>query len=109
MPAILFLLWLLTGQAAAPPTACEAALAAGVGPGSAEACQGDQARQAADTARGPAAERARQLADAVEHYERAANLLTNPSAKVPGTPMAGILPDPQQRANVIAFLSTLKE
>jgi cytochrome c len=35
--------------------------------------------------------------------------LTNPSAKVPGTPMAGILPDPQQRADVIAFLSTLKE
>ena len=35
--------------------------------------------------------------------------LTNPSAKVPGTPMAGILPDPQQRADVIAFLSTLKD
>jgi len=35
--------------------------------------------------------------------------LTNPGAKVPGTPMAGILPDPQQRADVIAFLSTLKE
>jgi cytochrome c2 len=35
--------------------------------------------------------------------------LTNPSAKVPGTPMAGILPDPQQRADVIVFLSTLKE
>ena len=31
------------------------------------------------------------------------------SAKVPGTPMAGILPDPQQRADIIAFLSTLKE
>ena len=35
--------------------------------------------------------------------------LTNPSAKVPGTAMAGILTDPQQRADVIAFLSTLKE
>lgn len=81
MPTALFLLWLLIGQAAPPQTACEAALAAGVGPGSAEACQGDQARKAADTAGGPAAERARQLADAVEHYERAANLLANPSAK----------------------------
>ena len=35
--------------------------------------------------------------------------LANPSAKVPGTAMAGILTDPQQRADVIAFLSTLKE
>jgi cytochrome c len=35
--------------------------------------------------------------------------LTNPSAKVPGTAMAGILPDPQQRADVIAYLSTLKD
>ena len=35
--------------------------------------------------------------------------LINPSAKVPGTAMAGILTDPQQRADVIAFLSTLKE
>ena len=34
--------------------------------------------------------------------------LTNPSAKVPGTAMAGILPDPQQRADVIAYLATLK-
>jgi cytochrome c len=34
--------------------------------------------------------------------------LTNPSAKVPGTAMAGILSDPQQRADVIAYLSTLK-
>lgn len=33
--------------------------------------------------------------------------LTNPSAKVPGTAMAGILTDPQQRADVIAYLSTL--
>ena len=33
--------------------------------------------------------------------------LTNPSAKVPGTAMAGILSDPQQRADVIAYLSTL--
>jgi cytochrome c len=35
--------------------------------------------------------------------------LTNPPAKVPGTAMAGILTDPQQRADVIAYLSTLKE
>ena len=35
--------------------------------------------------------------------------LTNPSAKVPSTPMAGVLPDLQQRADVMAFLSTLKE
>jgi cytochrome c len=34
--------------------------------------------------------------------------LTNPSAKVPGTAMAGILTDPQQRADVIAYLATLK-
>jgi cytochrome c len=34
--------------------------------------------------------------------------LANPSAKVPGTAMAGILADPQQRADVIAYLSTLK-
>jgi cytochrome c len=34
--------------------------------------------------------------------------LTNPSAKVPGTAMMGILTDPQQRADVIAYLSTLK-
>jgi len=34
--------------------------------------------------------------------------LTNPSAKVPGTAMLGILTDPQQRADVIAYLSTLK-
>ena len=34
--------------------------------------------------------------------------LVNPSAKVPGTAMAGILTDPQQRADVIAYLSTLK-
>jgi cytochrome c len=33
--------------------------------------------------------------------------LANPSAKVPGTAMAGILSDPQQRADVIAYLSTL--
>ena len=33
--------------------------------------------------------------------------LTNPSAKVPGTAMMGILTDPQQRADVIAYLSTL--
>jgi len=35
--------------------------------------------------------------------------LVNPSAKVPGTAMAGILSDPQQRADVIAYLSTLKD
>ena len=35
--------------------------------------------------------------------------LANPSAKVPGTAMAGILTDPQQRADVIAFLATLKD
>ena len=34
--------------------------------------------------------------------------LANPNAKVPGTAMAGILTDPQQRADVIAYLSTLK-
>jgi cytochrome c len=34
--------------------------------------------------------------------------LANPSAKVPGTAMGGILTDPQQRADVIAYLSTLK-
>jgi len=34
--------------------------------------------------------------------------LANPNAKVPGTAMAGILADPQQRADVIAYLSTLK-
>ena len=34
--------------------------------------------------------------------------LSNPSAKVPGTAMMGILTDPQQRADVIAYLSTLK-
>jgi cytochrome c len=34
--------------------------------------------------------------------------LVNPTAKVPGTAMAGILTDPQQRADVIAYLSTLK-
>lgn len=33
--------------------------------------------------------------------------LANPSAKVPGTAMGGILTDPQQRADVIAYLSTL--
>jgi cytochrome c len=33
--------------------------------------------------------------------------LADPNAKVPGTAMAGVLSDPQQRADVIAFLSTL--
>ena len=35
--------------------------------------------------------------------------LSNPNAKVPGTAMIGMLADPQQRADVIAYLSTLKE
>lgn len=35
--------------------------------------------------------------------------LADPNAKVPGTPMSGMLVDPQQRADVIAYLSTLKE
>ena len=35
--------------------------------------------------------------------------LANPNAKVPGTAMIGILTDPQQRADVIAYLSTLKD
>jgi cytochrome c len=35
--------------------------------------------------------------------------LTNPNAKVPGTAMIGMVADPQQRADVIAYLSTLKE
>jgi cytochrome c len=34
--------------------------------------------------------------------------LLNPDAKAPGTAMIGMLPDPQQRADVIAYLSTLK-
>jgi cytochrome c len=35
--------------------------------------------------------------------------LADPNAKVPGTPMAGVLADPQQRADMIAYLYTLKE
>lgn len=35
--------------------------------------------------------------------------LADPDAKVPGTPMVGKVADPQQRADVIAYLSTLKE
>jgi cytochrome c len=35
--------------------------------------------------------------------------LADPDAKVPGTPMIGMLADPEQRADVIAYLSTLKE
>ena len=35
--------------------------------------------------------------------------LADPDAKVPGTPMVGKVIDPQQRADVIAYLSTLKE
>ncbi|MET0282789.1 MAG: c-type cytochrome [Steroidobacteraceae bacterium] len=35
--------------------------------------------------------------------------LANPNAKVPGTPMIGVLADAQQRADVIAYLSTLKD
>jgi cytochrome c len=34
--------------------------------------------------------------------------LANPNAKVPGTAMIGMLADPQQRNDVIAYLSTLK-
>jgi len=34
--------------------------------------------------------------------------LADPNAKAPGTPMAGRLVDAQQRADVIAYLSTLK-
>jgi cytochrome c len=35
--------------------------------------------------------------------------LVDPNAKVPGTAMGGVLADPQQRADVIAYLSTLKD
>jgi len=35
--------------------------------------------------------------------------LADPNAKVPGTPMAGVLVDPQQRADVIAYLFTLTD
>ena len=35
--------------------------------------------------------------------------LANPDAKVPGTPMSAALADPQQRADVIAYLTTLKD
>ena len=35
--------------------------------------------------------------------------LTDPDAKVPGTPMVGMLADPQQRADVIAYLFTLTD
>jgi cytochrome c len=35
--------------------------------------------------------------------------LADPNAKVPGTPMSGVLTDPQQRADVIAYLFTLTE
>jgi cytochrome c len=35
--------------------------------------------------------------------------LANPDAKVPGTPMSAALSDPQQRADVIAYLITLKD
>ena len=35
--------------------------------------------------------------------------LADPNAKVPGTPMAGVLANPQQRADVIAYLHTLKQ
>ena len=33
--------------------------------------------------------------------------LADPDAKVPGTPMSGVLADPQQRADIIAYLTTL--
>ena len=35
--------------------------------------------------------------------------LAYPDAKVPGTPMSGVMGDPQQRADVIAYLTTLKD
>ena len=35
--------------------------------------------------------------------------LADPNSKLPGTAMIGKLTDPQQRADVIAYLSTLKE
>ncbi len=35
--------------------------------------------------------------------------LADPNVRVPGTPMTGVLADPQQRADVIAYLYTLKE
>jgi cytochrome c len=35
--------------------------------------------------------------------------LENPMTKVPGTTMAGILPDAGERADVIAYLSSLKK
>lgn len=35
--------------------------------------------------------------------------LANPDAKVPGTPMVGKLDDPQKRADMIAYLFTLKD
>ena len=35
--------------------------------------------------------------------------LADPDAQVPGTPMVGKLVDPQQRADVIAYLATLKD
>lgn len=35
--------------------------------------------------------------------------LINPQAKAPGTLMAGVLPDAQDRADVIAYLKTLKK
>jgi cytochrome c len=35
--------------------------------------------------------------------------LADPNAKAPGTAMIGMLADPQQRADIIAYLSTLKE
>ena len=35
--------------------------------------------------------------------------LANPDAKVPGTPMSAALADPKRRADVIAYLTTLKD
>lgn len=35
--------------------------------------------------------------------------LTNPNAKVPGTPMSGMITDAKQRADMIAYLASLKE
>ena len=43
------------------------------------------------------------------NFETLDEFLANPNAKVPGTAMIGMLSDPQQRADVIAYLATLKE
>jgi cytochrome c len=47
--------------------------------------------------------------DVIWSAETLDEFLADPNAKVPGTPMSGKLADPQQRADVIAYLVTLKE